>query len=172
MITFDDGYQDNYVNAFPVMKEFGFKGTIFCVANEIGQKGYLRKEEIKEMAKAGFEFGSHTLSHRDLPNLRRQDKVREINSSKSFLSNELQLNINFFCYPRGLYDRDSVTLVQEAGYLGACSNQPGTNNGKSNPFLLKRTEIALHDSLFDFQKKLAGAYDWMHQALHLVRGKP
>ena len=134
VITFDDGYRDNYENAFLIMKKLGFKGTIFCIGEKIGQAGYLTKEEIREMAKSGFEFGSHTLSHRDLPTLHSTEKEREIKDSKSFLSNELELNADYFCYPRGLYDPESVELVKQAGYRAACSNAPGSNciskNGK------------------------------------------
>ena len=177
IITFDDGYRDNYENAFLIMKKLGFKGTIFCIGEKIGQAGYLTKEEIREMAKSGFEFGSHTLSHRDLPTLHSTEKEREIKDSKSFLSNELELNADYFCYPRGLYDPESVELVKQAGYRAACSNAPGSNciskNGKrANPFLLKRTEIAAIDSIDDFKKKLAGAYDFLHKVLHTVRGRP
>lgn len=177
VITFDDGYRDNYENALPIMKEFGFKGTIFCIGEKIGQVGYLTKEQIAEMVKSGFEFGSHTLSHRDLPALSAEEKWNEIKVSKSFLSNELQLEIDYFCYPRGLYDQESIELIKKAGYRAACSNTPGSNgiskNGKKiDPYLLKRTEIGAIDTVDDFRKKLAGAYDLIHKALHAVRGRP
>ena len=174
VITFDDGYLDNYENAFPIMREYGFSGTIFCIGNKLGERSYLSKDQIREMGREGFEFGSHTLSHRDLPGLNLTEKRREIGESKSFLENELGERIAFFCYPRGLYDSETVELVKKAGYLAACSNRPGSNdvaNGM-NPYLLKRTEIAPHDSLDDFKKKLAGAYDLLHVTLHWARGKP
>ena len=174
VITFDDGYLDNYENAFPIMHQYGFSGTIFCIGNKLGEPSYLSKGQMEEMSKEDFEFGSHTLSHRGLPGLNLLEKGREIIESKSFLENELGREVPFFCYPRGLYDEETIELVKEAGYLGACSNQPGSNDASNgmNPYLLKRTEIASHDSLDDFKKKLAGAYDLMHKALHLVRRRP
>ncbi|MBI4358114.1 MAG: polysaccharide deacetylase family protein [Candidatus Omnitrophica bacterium] len=172
VITFDDGYRDNYENAFPIMSKFGFKGVIFLIVDRMGSDHFLTKDQIKEMSQAGFEFGSHSRSHLDLASLEREGKYHEISSSKSLLSNELGMDIRFFCYPCGRYDQESVASVKEAGYLGACSNDPGSNNGKCDPYLLKRTEIAPHDSLYDFEKKLAGAYDWVHKTLHVIRGRP
>ena len=173
IVTFDDGYADNYEHAFPIMREFGFAGTIFCIGNKLGENFFLTKDQIREMGKEGFEFGSHTLSHRDLPTLSLLEKRREIIDSKSFLEQELGRKIAFFCYPRGFFDKETLELVKEAGYLGACSNTPGSNDSTNgmNPYLLKRTEIAPHDSLDDFKKKLAGAYDVLHRGLHWIRGR-
>lgn len=177
VITFDDGYQNNYDNAFPVMKQFRFKGVVFCIAEKIGTEGYLNVGQIREMVEEGFEFGSHSLSHPELTALRSQEKEREIIGSKQHLEKELGVEIDFFCYPKGLYDEEVIEWVKKAGYYGACSNIPGTNeegkNGqKINPYLLKRTEISSTDTLDDFKKKIAGAYDLMHKALHAVRGRP
>jgi len=177
VLTFDDGYVDNYENAYPIMKDFGFRGAIFCIAKKIGKPGYLNTEQMKEMVQSGFEFGSHTSTHPELPLLTHEEKKREILGSKNQLEQEIGVDINFFCYPKGLYDQEVLTLVEEARYQGACSNAPGTNtttgNGKNfNPYLLKRTEIASYDSLGDFQKKLAGAYDPLHRLLHALRGRP
>ena len=119
----------------------------------------------------GIEFGSHTLSHPDLTSLSEEGQWNEIFNSRKKLEDRFHFNIDFFCYPFGLYNQTSVRMVQKAGYLGACSNTPGSNlNGEAA--LLKRTEISKDDTIFDFEKKLAGAYDLLHQGLHWLRGKP
>ncbi len=171
VIAFDDGYRDNFENAFPVLAERGFKATIFCVTQRLGTKDYLELNEIFEMKRAGFSFGSHTNEHPHLPRLLREEKQREISDSKKILEEMLDFPVSFFCYPYGEYDQETVELVREAGYQGACSNIPGSNR-KIDPYLLERTEISPSDTIFDFQKKLAGAYDLVHRGLHLVRGKP
>ena len=175
-ITFDDGFRDNYEVAFPIMKKHGLTATIFLIAEKIGTGGYLSKPQILEMAEAGFEFGSHTMTHPELPTLSFEEKRAEVCESKQWLERELGIPIHYFCYPKGLYDEDAVDLVRIARYRGACSNRPGFNRHQTgqrfNPYLLKRTEISYRDNPGDFKKKLAGAYDWLHQGLHWMRGRP
>ena len=179
-ITFDDGWQDNYDNAFAVLKEFGFPATIFCIAGCVGQPDYLSLSQMNEMRRSGIAFGSHTVSHPKLNSLSGGDKQREIEGSKKILEEKLGVPVRYFCYPFGIYDEETVRAVQEAGYLGACSNRPGMNryvsvNGVAvveDPFLLQRTEMAGDDTLEIFRLKLAGAYDELHALLHWVRGRP
>ena len=173
VITFDDGYEDNYTNAFPVLREFGFTATIFCITQKLDTPGYLTRAQIRQMTAAGFSFGSHTLSHPDLRSLSRREKLREISSSRVWLEEALGLACDFFCYPYGLHDEESVQLVREAGYRGACSNAPGANRaGNLDPYRLRRTEVGPADTADDFKKKLEGAYDFLHQSLHWMRGRP
>ena len=172
VITFDDGFQDNYENVYPILRRFGFKATIFLIGERIGRDGYLKKQEILELHQNGFQFGSHTLTHPDLRHLSSAEKRKEISDSKKFLERELGFDVDFFCYPSGFFDETVVRVVKEAGYQGACSNMPGSNSKIHNPYLLKRTEIAAHDTLNDFRKKLAGGYDLLHLALHRLRGRP
>ena len=170
-ITFDDGWRDNYEHAFPILKDYGFQATIFLITDRIGDLDYLTPEQIKEMHRYGIEFGSHSLSHPKLPSLTEEQKWNEIFNSRKKIEDQFQFNVDFFCYPYGLYDSETVEMVEKAGYKGACSNRPGANI-KDETFLLKRTEISAHDTLFDFEKKIAGAYDLLHQGLHFLRARP
>ena len=171
VITFDDGWRDNFDHAFPILKECGFSVTVFLIAGRIGEPGYLNVEQIKAMDNDGIRFGSHTLSHPNLKLLTKEQKWNEIFGSRKKLEEKFRFSVDFFCYPYGWYDHESIQAVQQAGYLGACSNRPGSNF-KMNPYLLNRTEIGAGDTLFDFQKKLAGSYDLLHQGLHWFRGRP
>ena len=172
VITFDDGFRDNFECAYPILKEFGFRATIFCVADRMNTEGYLTRQDIREMRASGFEFGSHTISHPHLLRLKADKKWQEIFGSKKMLEDLTQNRVDFFCYPYGEYDKESVALVKKVGYLGACSNNPGANDGKMDHYLLKRTEVSPDDSLNDFKKKMAGAFDLLHRGLHWVRRRP
>ena len=171
VITFDDGYLDNFQNAYPILKKYGFTATIFLIAGKIGEKDYLSKEDILKMIRDGFQFGSHTVNHSNLRKISSDEKWNEIKNSKTKLENMLGMTIKFFCYPFGEYDKESARFVQKAGYRGACSNEPGGNE-VLRAFQLQRTEIAEADSDFRLKKKISGSYDVIHRALHLLRGRP
>jgi peptidoglycan/xylan/chitin deacetylase (PgdA/CDA1 family) len=174
IITFDDGYRDNYEQAYPIMSEYGFTGTIFCTTGSIGADTFLTAAQIMEMLRNGWEFGSHTVTHPHLPRCTTNDKQRELGESKKVLENLLGNQVTSFCYPYGEYDAESVSLLEQLGYRMACSNRPGSNRQEyvDNPYLLRRTEIGGFDSPDDFRLKLAGGFDMLHQALHAVRGRP
>ncbi|MBC8485462.1 MAG: polysaccharide deacetylase family protein, partial [Bacteroidetes bacterium] len=167
LLTFDDGWKDNYTNAFPILKKFSFKAAIFLVYYTIEEKGefqeYLNKKDIFEMQNYGIDFGSHTLTHQELPTLEKQEAKREIVNSKSCLEKLLNKPVISFCYPRGKVNSDAVSMVSDAGYELAFTIHPGRNYFDDNFLLLNRIEISGNDSMFDFKKKLAGAYDWLHR---------
>ena len=82
ILTFDDGYQDAYDNAFPILQKYQMAGMFYLIVNKIGTPGYLTWNEIVEMQKAGMSFGSHTLTHSNLKNLSPANIEREIKGSK------------------------------------------------------------------------------------------
>ena len=108
-------------------------------------------EQLKELSSEGFNVGSHTLSHPELTGLGLAEKEREIRDSKKRLESMLGTPVEYFCYPRGLFDPASLEFVERAGYSGAVSNRPGPNvfaSGKirDERFVLRRTEISPGDS--------------------------
>jgi peptidoglycan/xylan/chitin deacetylase (PgdA/CDA1 family) len=119
VITFDDGNLDNYINAFPLMEEYGFTGVLYIVGNYIGVDNYLNADQIKEMADAGWEIGSHTMNHHDLTKLSDLQKQYEITDSREFLEEELGVPILTFAYPFGLNDCGIMNSVYSAGYIAA-----------------------------------------------------
>lgn len=114
ILTFDDGYEDNYTNMFPLLKKYNARATVFMIAYKINTKGYLTSDQIKEMADSGLvQFGSHTSSHYDLRGMG-TDKLREeLGGSKSMLSNLTGQSVNCICYPAGGYDSATLAVAKE-----------------------------------------------------------
>ncbi len=175
-ITFDDGFEDNFLYAFPEMRRYGFTGCFFVPSGFIrsGQEKHPKEDrpmtwaQMKEMLAAGQEIGGHSVTHRKLTQINISELPDETAGCKKDLEGGLGCSVDFFCYPAGYYNDAVKQRVKEAGYQGAFTVEPGPVRAGSDPFAMKRTEVSGFDSLRDFEKKLAGAYDWMHMAVQGV----
>lgn len=125
IITFDDGYEDAYENAFPALKDNGMRGVFYVITGFVGRDLYLTWSQINKMSEAGMVFGSHTVNHPDLTsNTITQEKIaQELSLSKKALEDRLDKTINDFCYPSGKATTATVDYVYEAGYKTAVSTQ-------------------------------------------------
>jgi len=168
-ITFDDGYKDNYRNAFPVLSGYGFKGTVFMTTGYIGRTGggfsdCLDKEEIRQMSDSGvFTFGSHSVSHANLSRLDKEGVRREVALAKSTLEDLLSRKVTVFAYPYGWQDSfndDVIDAVKGAGYESAFTGIHGANTRSTDLFRLMRMRVSWTDCLEDFKRMLNGSYDW------------
>lgn len=139
VLTFDDGYEDFYTQAFPLIKKYNVKTTLYIIINALGTKGYLTRAQVRELADSGLvEIGSHTFNHPDLRNLKNKDVKFEIESSKKILETITGKTVLTFCYPFGLYKPEFFKLTSEAQYLTAVSTIPGTRQGEDNIWILRR----------------------------------
>lgn len=144
ILTFDDGYDDNYVNVFPTLKDFGFKGTFFVVGapTDYGSPGYMRWEQILEMYENGMEFGAHSLTHRyNLGTTRPSTQDAEIKQAHKLMVDHLPNWIPLFSYPSGSYNQYSIDLLQELGYVAAVTTKQGALQSSEQPFELRRIRI-------------------------------
>jgi peptidoglycan/xylan/chitin deacetylase (PgdA/CDA1 family) len=142
MITFDDGHMDNYTNAFPIMKKYGFTGALYIVGNYMGADGFMDRGQILEMYEAGWDVGSHSMNHLDLTKLSDKDLRREIIGSKKTLEETLGIEILSFAYPFGAKNNTILGRVQAAGYIAAMGAEGYTDSqGAWNLFNLQRVEI-------------------------------
>ena len=164
ILTFDDGYQNNYTEAFPLMREKGFCGVIFLVVESIGGDNrwhdpgtelripMLTWTQVEEMRKAGFEFGSHTMTHRNLERLNLEEAAKEISESRQALKYRLGAEPISFAYPYGAGEDDARIRerVREAGYTFGIGIHKGKSDPSADLFCLKRIFVRGDDSMLDF----------------------
>lgn len=165
-LTFDDGYEDFYRNAFPVLQRYGFIACVFVVTGYIGKesdwdygwgrfkKRHLKWEQIRELSTAGIDFGSHTVNHPDLTKLSKQFLNYELKASKEILEDKLGQRVNFLSYPFGRYNRYVQHEAERLGYRGAYTLSSNSKANVLNPFAQTRWGVYLLDSPLTLKIKL------------------
>lgn len=158
VLTFDDGYKDNYCNMLPILEEFAMKATVYVVTNDIGKDDYLSYDELKEMQSRGVELGSHTANHLPLTSLSREKQIEEIKLSKLMLEWNGLDTIYTFSYPNGAYDENLPQILKENEYLTAVTGEAGVNTFNTDPYLLHRVHIVNPTfGLYEFRYRLLKA---------------
>jgi peptidoglycan/xylan/chitin deacetylase (PgdA/CDA1 family) len=168
ILTFDDGYEDNYTHLFPILKEFGFTAVIYLVTgserNEWALKEgepeikMLSKERIREMSDYGIEFGGHTRTHVDLKNTSGKKLEEEIAGCKKDVEAITGKPAISFAYPYGAHKEETLKAVRDAGYKYGISTIFGPNNWKEDPMRIRRIEVRPSTSLSSFKRKVSGHY--------------
>ena len=173
VLTFDDGYEDNFTNAFPLLQKYGFKATIYIVlnrfennwatdkdlgksSNELNNEKMLSDEQIKLMIESGLiEIGSHTLDHVNLPKLDKEEKEKQLIESKKQLEEIFNIKCVSFAYPFGFYDKESLKMVENVGYSNATTTVSGiVDKIKFSKFEIPRIMVSGRQGLFFFIYKM------------------
>lgn len=154
IITFDDGWHDQYVNAFPALKTNGLIATFYIYTNGIGAGGYISEEQLKEMAAAGMRIESHTIGHPSLSRIKPEDARREIEYPKAEISRRMGAPVTSFAYPYGDFNEDIVAMVRRAGYRTAVSTENGLTQRRDQLLFLRRVLVTYGDDLETFRRVL------------------
>ncbi|HAS01000.1 polysaccharide deacetylase family protein [Brevibacillus laterosporus] len=142
VITIDDGYDDNYLIAYPIFQAYKQKATIFVTAGSVGRPSFMTWDHIKEMHNSGLiDFQSHTMTHAHLDKLSPDVVYQELALSKAMLEAKLHKNIDILAYPYGGFNRAMLPTVREVGYKMAFTTVPSKTTPKQGMHTLRRMEI-------------------------------
>ncbi len=158
LITFDDGYLDNYKHAYGILKERDMKATIFIISDFVGlYPNYLKWNQILEMQENGIEFGSHTLNHTPLTQCASMGEVNnQLTQSKAALEWRLGREMKLLAYPCGFQTQEIQDATKAAGYHAAFTVSLGYDHVGDNMYELHRVPIfgANDHTLLRFKARL------------------
>ncbi|TNF88132.1 MAG: polysaccharide deacetylase family protein [Gammaproteobacteria bacterium] len=151
IITLDDGYLNNYTEAFPILQKHGARAVIYPIQADLGKSGVswpgateqtpadmMDPDQAREMAAAGIEFGSHLLHHKRLTEMTPEEQVLELEQSRALLEAMLDKPVLSIAYPYGAYDDSVIEVTRAAGYRYGVTTDPGTNPVATDPLRLNR----------------------------------
>ena len=123
ILTFDDGYQDNYTDLFPLLQKYNVKATIFVITGWLGGEKYLTPEQVTEMSQSGLvSIQSHTWSHKDMDTLPAEAQREQMSQSKLAILRLTGKEPAVLCYPRGLAAHVTLELLPEYYSFGVKMN--------------------------------------------------
>ncbi|HET6515292.1 MAG TPA: polysaccharide deacetylase family protein [Thermodesulfovibrionales bacterium] len=170
-LTFDDGYEDFYVNAFPVLEKYGYPATVFVVSDLVGttnawdenslgiRKQLMAWDRIRALSSRNVFFGSHTRTHPFLTRIEEQRAREEIDSSKKIIEEQTRHVVETFCYPYGDRNNAVKRMVREAGYKVAVTTDRGSVHREDDPLTLRRAFIRYNTHPIHFLQKLHTGYE-------------
>jgi peptidoglycan/xylan/chitin deacetylase (PgdA/CDA1 family) len=170
-ITFDDGYQNNLINAAPILKKYNFSATCYLVSKRIGtfniwdqDKGIahnslMTQSEIQEWLNLGLDIGAHSQTHPILEELSMQQSREEIFTCKNDLEQMFKVTIKDFCYPFGRFNEAIVSMVRDAGYETATTMRRGRASTQSSKLKLPRMPVTHHTLPLLFLAKILTNYE-------------
>ncbi len=166
-LTFDDGYENFYEYAWPVLQNYGFPSMVYLLSGLLGEASswfaqdgretppLMDRERILQLREQGVDFGSHGVSHVKLAEVDAAKVQREVSDSKQQLEQLLGEEVGHFCYPYGSHDMTALEAVEAAGYRSAVTCQRAAATPQFDPLLLPRKAISYGDNLAGYFWKLA-----------------
>ncbi len=173
VFTFDDGYEDVYQHALPVLAEAGWQATVFCcpglshpnkpAGTERWGAPLMSHARMRELSSLGWEIAGHTLTHPKLPTLDRKAQETEILGGKKQLEKITGQTVATFAYPHGLYDATCLEIAKDAGFVCAVGIGKGNRHRESDRFRLRRVYMRTDTQGAKLAHRLGFWYDFGHR---------
>ncbi len=129
VITFDDGYEQMYTHAFPILKKYNAKATLYIFSDAIGTEGYCTASQLREMSDSGvFRIYSHTKTHNDLSRMTAEQIEQEFSESNDRIYNITKREVTSVAYPYGFFNETVLSQARRYYRNGFSVNQPGENS--------------------------------------------
>jgi len=141
IITIDDGYKDLYTTAFPILVQHNFTAVAYIVSGFVGQRGYVTKDQVKQLDQYGFEIAAHTVNHANLARASLGWLIYQVVQSKRWLEQLLGHPVLDMAYPSGKYDFQVIIAVQQAGYYSATTEQYGILHTQADRYVWTRVRV-------------------------------
>jgi peptidoglycan/xylan/chitin deacetylase (PgdA/CDA1 family) len=175
-ITFDDGYYDNYLLAYPYFREHNVPATIFVCTSRVGESipldgiplKALGWNEIIEMSRDNIVIGAHTVNHPDLCKLSIDQARQEIQEAKTQIEQRIGKKVDYFSYPSGRYNKQIIGLVRLLGFKGAVGGEGLVHRG-SETYLLNRVQVDSSIPFIMFKVRLSRALAWYRKIVEFTR---
>lgn len=177
VLTFDDGFEDFYTVAAPHLNQRQLPATIFIITGHpSGQfvpngESFLSWDQIRELAAAGIEIGSHTCSHLPLSELSLEEVTKELSESRALLESNVGCSPIPLSYPFGQTSESISRSAQSLGFTCAIASDSGPNSENSSIFRLSRTVIASDDDFAAFAARVSGLTSWITRCKRFLRAK-
>ena len=172
ILTFDDAYRDNYLNAFPLLKKYNFPATVFmptaCTGKEMLNSEsktmpVMSWDEAREMEDSGLvDFASHSHTHPMMNRITFEEFIKEIEFSENLLNQNLKRPVKIFSFPKGKFKPEHVDYLKKRGYLGAVTVKEGLIGPADDIFTLKRNFIFSKGGFSQFKGKLGYSVEIMN----------
>ncbi len=175
ILTFDDGYLDNFHNMLPLTQQYGFTGVLFLLGDfsangnfwDIGEdtaaNRIMNTEQKKAFIDIGWEIGAHTLTHPHLTQLSDEDILYELGKSRDNIEQELHTKVVSFAYPFGTYDGRVKQLVKQSGFEFGIATDTGGETIEYDRFAVFRVNMFPEESMFSLFKKTSRFYRKYYQ---------
>lgn len=155
VLTFDDGGEDIYTNAYPILQKENIPFTMFIITDLVGEDGRANWEQLKEMQDSGLALiASHSTNHTEFNKLTVEETLQNVNESYKIIEENLgEQKVKIFTYPYGLYSEEQLEPLKEAGYIINLTDNKINKSKNLNLYGLHRC-YPLSDSTFKMELKI------------------